>query len=65
MAKAWADLTLCKGCRLCVSNCPKTAIIPLEAVNKKGYPVIRIDTEKCVGCGGCYRICPDYVFTIQ
>lgn len=51
MAKAKPNTELCKGCRLCVGACPKQAIIPLEEVNKKGYQIIRVDEEKCIGCG--------------
>ena len=62
MAKAKPNTELCKGCRLCVGACPKQAIIPLEEVNKKGYQIIRVDEEKCIGM--CYKTCPDCVFTI-
>ena len=55
MAKAKPNTELCKGCRLCVGACPKQAIIPLEEVNKKGYQIIRVDEEKCIGCGMCYK----------
>ncbi|MCI2061818.1 MAG: 4Fe-4S binding protein [Eubacteriaceae bacterium] len=65
MAKASANTELCKGCRLCVDACPKQAIIPLETVNKKGYEIISIDQGKCIGCGICYKMCPDYVFTVE
>lgn len=65
LAKAKADLSLCKGCRLCVELCPTKAIIPLETVNKKGYKVIKIEEDKCIGCGICYKTCPDYVFTVE
>ena len=64
-AKAKSDVSLCKGCRLCVTVCPTKAIIPLEEVNKKGYEIIEVDEEKCIGCGMCYKICPDFVFTIE
>lgn len=55
MAKAKANTELCKGCRLCVGVCPRKAIVPLTTVNKKGYEIIRIDEEACIGCGMCYK----------
>lgn len=63
--KATADVSLCKGCRLCVGVCPVQAIEPLEEINKKGYEIIGIDRNACIGCGRCYTICPDYVFTVS
>ena len=30
----------------------------------KGYHTIEVDEEKCVQCGACYKMCPDYVFEI-
>ena len=65
MAKASANVELCKGCRLCVDNCPRKATIPLETVNRKGYEIIKVDQDLCIGCGICYKVCPDYVFTIE
>lgn len=41
---------LCKGCGLCVKNCPQTAI---TVVDKKAM----ID-EQCSSCGVCVRVCP-------
>jgi len=26
--------------------------------------VVKVDAEKCIGCGSCYRMCPDYVIEI-
>jgi 2-oxoglutarate ferredoxin oxidoreductase subunit delta len=54
----------CKGCRLCVGACPKQAVIPLDEVNKKGYEITAVDEDKCIACGSCYKICPDYVYEI-
>lgn len=62
--KSVADTNLCKECRLCVSYCPKKAIDPLEELNPKGYRIIRVNEDLCIGCGRCFKICPDYVFTI-
>ncbi|MEG1491550.1 MAG: 4Fe-4S binding protein [Oscillospiraceae bacterium] len=58
------DVSLCKGCYMCIEVCPKKALCRSEHINKKGYQTIAIDTDKCIRCGMCYRMCPDYVFTI-
>ena len=36
-----------------------------EELNNRGYKHIEVETtEKCIGCGICYTVCPDGVFTI-
>jgi 2-oxoglutarate ferredoxin oxidoreductase subunit delta len=55
----------CKNCLLCIPACPKDAITETEVLNKKGYKIIEVDREKCIYCGICYRMCPDYVFEIR
>ena len=62
---AFTDEVLCKGCLLCTTVCPVNALNATERVNQKGYQVVEVDKEKCIGCGNCYRICPDYVYQIQ
>ncbi|MFO8011308.1 MAG: NADH-ubiquinone oxidoreductase-F iron-sulfur binding region domain-containing protein, partial [Dehalococcoidia bacterium] len=42
----------CKGCSVCIKNCPVGAI---TFVGKK-EPVI-LDQEKCIKCGTCYDVC--------
>jgi len=34
-------------------------------MNSKGYAVVEVDQDKCIGCGICYTVCPDYVITIK
>ncbi|MDD6919628.1 MAG: 4Fe-4S binding protein [Eubacteriales bacterium] len=56
----------CKGCKLCVSVCPKQ-ILALEEVkvNAKGYHnVYVVDQDACIACGSCGIICPDGVINV-
>jgi 2-oxoglutarate ferredoxin oxidoreductase subunit delta len=52
----------CKGCGSCILQCPKECLSFSDTVNKKGYHIVTLDTEKCITCGICYTVCPDYVF---
>lgn len=65
MEKVLVNKSRCKGCYLCVDICPKKAISVDEHVNEKGYLPVNVDLSLCIACGSCYRICPDYVFTIN
>lgn len=64
MSKIVLSLERCKGCHLCVSVCPTKALSPSGELGEKGYETVRVDEEKCVQCGSCYRMCPDYVIEI-
>lgn len=64
MAKAKTNPGKCKGCRYCIRACPKNAISIMEIVNKKGYAPVEVNEERCIACGACYAVCPDYVFEI-
>ena len=64
MNKLKVDISRCKGCHMCVHACPVKAISVVEKISKSGYQVIEVDEEKCVQCGSCYKMCPDYVFEI-
>ena len=45
------DESRCKGCALCLAECPQGAITG----ERKG--VHRIDQRKCIKCGACYDVC--------
>ena len=30
-----------------------------------GYRTVVVDESKCIYCGMCYTVCPDYVFSIE
>ena len=46
------DEELCKGCGLCIRDCPAEAVI-----GEKKQPH-KIDSELCIKCGVCYEDCP-------
>ena len=46
----------CFGCEACVQICTKTAITIEEDADGFRYPLI--DTDKCVDCGLCRKVCP-------
>ncbi|SDP39214.1 4Fe-4S binding protein [Desulforhopalus singaporensis] len=52
----------CKGCGFCILECPKEALSVSDDVNRKGYPLVKLDEEKCIVCAICHTVCPDYVF---
>ena len=57
----------CKGCLLCVANCPKQILYQdMETLNKSGYNIIKVsDPDKCIGCAFCAMMCPDSVITVE
>lgn len=65
MEKLYVDTKKCKGCLICVNVCPREAIYYSGMINEKGYKMIAVDETKCIKCGSCYRMCPDYVFEIK
>ena len=61
------DETLCKGCELCTTVCPKNLIyMASDRFTPKGYrPAELVDaTEACTGCAICTVICPDSAITV-
>lgn len=65
MSKITLKTDNCKACGNCIRNCRKGALSFSNDVNAKGYRTVVIDEEKCIGCGMCYTVCPDYVFSFE
>lgn len=42
--------SLCKGCGLCIKNCPTAAVALVDRIAQLG--------PNCTGCGVCARVCP-------
>ncbi len=49
------DMDKCNNCRLCVAECPSSAI----TYNKNDG--VQRDIDKCLRCSICYQTCPFYV----
>lgn len=59
------DIERCKGCGVCVVNCPTKVIKLSEYVNGKGYLYSTLGGEgECVGCASCAVVCPDSCITV-
>ena len=59
------DTEKCKGCGVCVVNCPSKVIALAKEVNSKGYNYAYMALpDACTGCTNCACICPDTVITV-
>ena len=59
MAKIKINKAKCKGCYLCIVNCPNGLIKVEKELNIKGIKSAYYAGGKCTGCGMCVIICPD------
>ena len=60
------DDKICKGCKLCVSICPKNVFQIKDKVNDKGYVIPEVVDEKsCTKCKLCELTCPDLVIFVE
>ncbi len=59
------DVERCKGCEVCMVNCPTDTIAMATDVNGKGYHYAYMHVpENCTGCTNCSVVCPDGVITV-
>lgn len=59
------DTDRCKGCYLCVDECPKKLLKISEKVNNLGVKLVEFDdpNNECLGCAMCATRCPDIAIT--
>lgn len=59
------EVERCKGCQVCMVNCPQDTIGMATKVNGKGYHYAYMENpESCTGCTNCAIVCPDGVITV-
>lgn len=77
MARIKINRDRCKGCYLCVVNCPNSLIKIDDELNAKGVkPVVFLGAKPaslksadkrsggCSGCGMCALICPECIIEV-
>ena len=50
---------LCKGCGLCIAECPAKVLIQGTVLNRQGYYAAVYSGSGCTGCGICFYVCPE------
>jgi len=59
------DTEKCKGCNLCVVECPTNTLALSPNVNGKGYNYAYMENpDACIGCANCGLVCHDNVITV-
>lgn len=65
--KGWIEVNelYCKGCELCVSECPKDVLdLDMDHLTSKGYHPAYLVSDGCTGCAICAIICPEAAITV-
>ena len=58
------EIENCKGCELCVNECPQDSLKMSKNINKKGYHYALLDNDTCTGCTNCALVCPEAIITV-
>ncbi|MDD5174668.1 MAG: 4Fe-4S dicluster domain-containing protein [Candidatus Omnitrophota bacterium] len=64
MAKIRINKDRCKGCYLCIVNCPNSLIKIEDELNAKGVKPAVFSGGKCTGCAMCALICPEFIIEV-
>jgi len=65
-ARLFVTPLYCKGCGICVAECPVNALEMSDAMNERGYFLPReLDMARCRRCGICMLVCPDFAIAIE
>ena len=64
MPRIKIDKARCKGCYLCIVECPKGLIKVSKEMNMKGIKPAIFSGGKCTGCTMCAVICPECIIEV-
>ncbi len=60
------DKKFCKGCNLCIANCPKDVLVASAERGSAGFLVpVATKAEACTKCLLCEVICPDFAIVVE
>lgn len=66
MIKISVDKAFCKGCNLCIENCPKDVLAVSTERGSAGFLVpLAVRPEACTRCLMCELICPDFAIVVD
>jgi len=54
---------LCKGCEICVSQCP-TDVYEMQGAGPERFPV-PTNADACIDCAKCELLCPDFALEVE
>ena len=63
--KVEIDTQRCKGCYLCVVNCPNGLIKVAGELNVRGIKPVYFNDGNCTGCAMCAVVCPETIIKIS
>jgi len=60
------DSNVCKGCHICIDQCPNDVLEVSQRRSTKGYlmPIVTM-IDDCIACMLCELICPDLAITVE
>jgi len=65
MPRVTVERDRCKGCGLCVQNCPQGVLELSKEINLKGYFFASpVHQARCIGCRVCGIVCPDVAIEV-
>ncbi|MBT3215936.1 MAG: ferredoxin family protein [Candidatus Marinimicrobia bacterium] len=54
----------CKGCELCIVECPQECMGLSKKLNPSGYHYAILLEDTCTGCTNCALICPEAIIAV-